>query len=144
MLDLPNIEKYFYTDAIPLIMCLLFVFACYTRSRMIISGYPIELQENMKKSIKKLLLYPLLQIIALAPAMTFVVLNVLIDLPLPMGLIFLVGIPVGLVGLANAIIFFIQQRSSQNLQESGAVLEEINSSLGSDESFITVDSKFMN
>jgi len=110
VLSLPDIKKQFYTSAIPLLLCLLFIVACYIRSMTIITGYPVGLQENMKKTIKKLLLYPLVQIIVIAPAMIFVTLNVLYDAKFSTGLVFLIGIPVGLVGLANSIIFFVQQK----------------------------------
>lgn len=143
ILDLPDLEKQFYTAAIPLLFCLLFIFACYVRSIMIINGYPEELQESMKKTIKKLLLYPLVQIIAIAPAMIFVSLNVLSDVELPAELTLLIGIPLGLVGLVNAIIFFVQQKSSMGLQASAVVLEEMNNSFSNcDDSFETVDYKY--
>lgn len=109
---------------------------------MIILGYPVELQTNMRKTVKKLLLYPIVLILAVGPIMVFVSLQVLANIDLPFNFLFLIGIPLGLVGLVNAIIFYLQQRSAQGLQASVVVLEDINNNSLSDsggDSFETVE-----
>ncbi len=51
----------------------------------------------------------------------------------------LIRIPFGLIGLINTLVFFYQQRSSQKLQASAEVLEEINNSLSLMEESIDTD-----
>jgi len=141
LLDVPDPHKQLYTSALPILLCFLFSSTCYLRSLQIVSGYPNELQNCMRVTIKKLFIYPLVQIIATVPTMVFVAVRAFSVIDPPEESRFIFSIPISMIGLVNALIYFIQMKSDQNLQKSADVLVDINNTLSfnNNESYESTD-----
>jgi len=81
-------------------------------------------QENMKKTVTKVFLYPLVQLFFIHPTMVYVYLSSTLDFHLEEVHTIIVILPICIVGLINSVIYYLQQKEKRNLVFNAEVLED--------------------
>jgi len=125
-----SMSSAFYTGAFPATLCLIFSLICLIKSFNIAKLYPLEIQENMKKTVLKIFLYPLVQLLSFLPALVYVYICALFEVQMENTIALFISLPLCFVGMINAIIYYFQQKSTtQNFVKTTEVLEDFNNSV---------------
>jgi len=114
-----NETRNLYFAVVPFVMCFTFTLYFYARSLYVIRSYPEEIQGVVKEVVRKLFIYPFIQIISIMPLAVYLCMSTILKFEVSFLLSLIFAIPLSLIGFLNTLIFLVQQHSSQKLEDCG-------------------------